>query len=346
MTMSFSLSGLEDVAAGEESPRRDAILSALTNQYLELEPRLSDRHIELYDNVFRVLVQGIELQARLALAEKLATVKRAPREIIRDLANDEYVIVAGPVLQKSPVLDENDLIAVARNRSEAHRAALAQRPELNTQITDALVDRREQSVLVALIGNDTARLSADGAGALTEIASSNMVVAQALAVRLQLPATAVMQILLAAKSAVIDTLAGSAPQASAGDITAAVGRAVGIMGSLPAADQGGLNRDHIVTLFDMGALGEVCSGIAELAMVDRDLVKRALEADNTDGMLIVLKAAGFERHQAEGMLSVKLGLPVGSRALNDPLGQFDRINAVDPARMLGFVLSRGQQPLH
>ncbi|NJL72865.1 MAG: DUF2336 domain-containing protein [Candidatus Competibacteraceae bacterium] len=151
MLQGFSLSGLEDVAAGEDSPRRDAILSALTDQYLELEPRLSDRHIELYDNVFRVLVSGIELQARLALSEKLAAVKRAPREIIRDLANDEYAVVATPVLQRSPLLDEIDLVNVARNRSEAHRAALAQRPNLHTVVTDVLVDRREQSVLVALI---------------------------------------------------------------------------------------------------------------------------------------------------------------------------------------------------
>ncbi len=58
MLSAASLSGLEDLASGGESPRRSAILAALTSQYLDLEPRLSDRHIELYDNVFRMLVQA------------------------------------------------------------------------------------------------------------------------------------------------------------------------------------------------------------------------------------------------------------------------------------------------
>jgi hypothetical protein len=340
MTPSLSLSGLESVAAGEESPRRDAILSALTSQYVELEPRLSDRHIELYDNVFRVLVSGIELQARLALAERLAPMKRAPREIIRDLANDPYAIVATPVLQRSPVLEEDDLVTVARTCSEAHRAALAQRPELNTTITDVLVDRREQSVLVALIGNDSARLSPDGATKLTEVAAGNMVVAQALAVRLQLPATAVTQILHAARTVVVATLAQASPEARASDITAAVGEAVGMVQSLPRAFDGPLTEQQVVTLYGMKSCGEVAEGLGQLAGIGADLVAQALESPSLDGLLIVLKAARFSTTNAEAMLAAKLSLPLGARALLEPLRQFERINAVDPARMLGFVLSR------
>lgn len=339
MTLGYSLSGLEDVAAGEDSPRRDAILSALTSQYLELEPRLSDRHIELYDNVFRVLVSGIELQARLALAEKLAPMKRAPREIIRELANDPYAIVARPVLQQSPLLDDIDLVMVARTRTEAHRAALAERPALNTDVTDVLVTRREQSVLVALIGNDSARLSADGATTLTEVATDNMVVAQALAVRLQLPAVAVTQILRAARTAVISTLAHAEPEARARDITSAVETAVGVVESLPAEDEG-LTEQQIVALYGMKSEPEVATGLSALTGINRDLIIQALASPSLDGLLIVLKAAEFSRQSAEGMLSIKLGVAVGSRALHEPLGQFERIRAVEPERMLGFVLSR------
>jgi uncharacterized protein (DUF2336 family) len=338
MTMGFSLSGLEDVAAGEESPRRDAILSALTNQYLELEPRLSDRHIELYDNVFRVLVKGIELQARLALSEKLGSAKRAPREIIRDLANDPYAIVAGPVLQHSSVLDEGDLVEVARNRSEAHRAAIAQRPHINETVTDALVDRREQSVLVALVSNETAHLSPEGATTLADVAGKNEVVAQALSARLALPATAVTQLLAAARTVVVDTLVHAVPDARARDISEAVGKAVQVVKSLPGDMDDTISDEQIVTLYGMDAFEEVALALAVRSGVREATVLRALHARNPDGLMIVLKAAGFHRPNVEAMLSVKFKLQIGDFGLKELLGQFDRVNANDPERMLGFVL--------
>lgn len=340
MTTGFSLSGLEDLAAGENSPRRDAILLSLTKQYVELEPRLSDRHVELYDNVFRVLVNGIELQARLALAEKLGPMQRAPREIIRDLANDRYAIVAGPVLQNSPVLDENDLVEVARNRSEAHRAAIARRPDINTVITDVLVDRREQSVLVALIGNDTARLSTDGATTLTDVAAGNEVVAQALAARLSLPATAVTQILAAARMVVVNTLVHSEPEARARDIHDAVGDAIDVVKSLPAEGDSKTSESQIVALFAMGSVDEVAEALAVRSGIKAESVLRALDAHSPDALLIVLKAAEFAFPNVEGMLAVKLKTSLGSHALREVLGQYNRVNASDPERMLGFVLQR------
>ena len=340
MTFGFSLSGLEDVAAGEDSPRRDAILSALTSQYLELEPRLSDRHIELYDNVFRVLVNGIELQARLALAEKLAPMKRAPREIIRDLANDPYAIVAGPVLQQSPVLDDADLMDAAQNCSEAHRVAIAQRPELKSMITDVLVDRREQSVLVALISNDTAHLSTEGATTLADVANKNEVVAQALAVRLALPATAVSQILSAARAVVVNTLVHSEPEARARDISEAVGEAMDVVRSLPDTAGDAVSEQQIVTLYGMDAIDEVALALADRTGIKPATVLRALRARSIDGLLIVLKCAAFSRPNLQAMLSVRLKAPLGSYVLTEAIGQHDRISTADPERMLGFVLQR------
>jgi uncharacterized protein (DUF2336 family) len=338
MTMGFSLSGLEDVAAGEESPRRDAILSALTNQYVELEPRLSDRHIELYDNVFRVLVKGIELQARLALSEKLGPMKRAPREIIRDLANDPYAIVAGPVLQHSPVLDEVDLVDVARNQSEAHRAAIAQRNDINTVVTDVLVGRREQSVLVALVGNGTAHLSNEGAATLADVAVANEVVAQALAARLALPATAVTQLLSAARAVVVNTLVHAEPEARARDISEAVGEAVNVVKSLPQDTGGDITDQQIVALYGMDAFDEVALALSSRCGIREATVLRAIHARSADGLMIVMKAANMGRSYVEAMLSIKLKAQIGDYGLKELLGQYDRVNASEPERMLGFVL--------
>lgn len=340
MIAGFSLTGLEDVANGEDSPRRSAILTALTQQYLELEPRLSDRHIELYDNVFKLLVSGIELQARLQLSERIAPMQRAPRDTIRILARDSYAAVAAPVLRQSPVLEEPDLIEIARDLSEAHRAALAGRPHIGVNITNLLVKRQEQSVFVELVQNDSARLSPDGAAALTSMAKDNLVVAEALAARLQIPATALTQILQAARSAVVDMLIREEPQAAATAITSAVDAGVETVATLPAVPDDLLTDQQIVALMSIRAYQDVHEALAARAGLTPETVALSMKAFHIDAFLIVLKAARFVRSQAEGMLAAKLGVQIGSPMLISSLEQFERINPADPERMIEVVLHR------
>jgi uncharacterized protein (DUF2336 family) len=341
--MIASLSGLEELVEGQESPRRAAILSALTSQYVELEPRLSDRHIDLYDNVFTLLVKGIELHARVALSEKLAPMARAPRETINTLANDEHAIVAAPVLQQSPVLDEMTLVRIAETRTEGHRCAMAQREGLGADVTKALVKRHEPAVFVNLIGNGSAKLSSDSAGALAEMATSNSAVAQALASRLRLPAATVGQMLHAARALVVETLARAEPEETGKSLTAAVDEAMGAVTGLPsdeAKPQEKLSDQQIVTLYVMKSYVEVEDAVALRSGISADLISDAFCAHHVDAMLIALKAAGFSMRATEAMLSVRLSVPIGSRMLREPLEQFERINTREPARMMQFALER------
>lgn len=342
MTAGLSLTGLEDIANGDDTPRRSAILSALTQQYLELEPRLSDRHIELYDNVFKLLVGGIELQARVTLSERLAPLPRAPRDTIKVLAKDDYAAVAAPVLKQSPLLDEADLIEIASNKSEAHRAALAGRPNIAVGLTNILVERREQSVFVELVQNDSARLSADGAVALASMAQGNPMVAQALAARLQIPATALTQILDAARSAVVEMLVKEEPETARETIAQAVDAGVETVASLPEEGAEALSDQQIVALMSMKKIDEVTAALAARSGLPRDMITLTFKAFHVDGFLIVLKAAGFKRGAAEGMLAARLGVPVGSTLLMSSMDQYGRINPIDPMRMIEFVLHREQ----
>ncbi len=340
MTAGLMLTGLEDMADGVDSPRRSAILSALTQQYLELEPRLSDRHIELYDNVFKLLVSGIELQARVTLSERLAPMARAPRDTVKVLARDDYAAVAGPVLRQSSVLDESDLIEVASGKSEAHRAAVAARPNIAVGVTDVLVARREQSVFVELVRNDSARLSSGGAVALADMAQANPVVAQALAARLQIPATALSQILAAARSAVVEMLVREGGEDERAAIAEAVDAGVDTVANLPDEASNELTDQQIVALMGLRKTEEAAEALAARSKVPVEMVRLALRAFHVDGLLVVLKAAGFRRAAAEGMLAAKLGVPVGSTLLLSSMTQFDRMNPSDPMRMVEYSLHR------
>ncbi|MEX6820735.1 hypothetical protein AB2C74_34075, partial [Pseudomonas aeruginosa] len=69
---------------------------------------LSEEQVAAFDVVIVRLAQDIETNARAELAEQLADVTNAPSNVVRDLALDASVVVAGPVLERSTRLDEND----------------------------------------------------------------------------------------------------------------------------------------------------------------------------------------------------------------------------------------------
>jgi uncharacterized protein (DUF2336 family) len=85
--------------------------------------------------VFRVTMYDGEPLVRRVLAETLKDATALPRDIVLALAHD-IAEVATPFLAFSPLLDAEELTAIARDGSEAHRLAIAcrKRPGLGPQL--------------------------------------------------------------------------------------------------------------------------------------------------------------------------------------------------------------------
>jgi uncharacterized protein (DUF2336 family) len=81
-----------------------------------------DEQVDLFDDVFGLLIEEIETKARAELSNRLAPVEQRAGQSARTLANDDDISVAGPVLKLAPRLPESDLIDVARTKSQAHLA--------------------------------------------------------------------------------------------------------------------------------------------------------------------------------------------------------------------------------
>ena len=82
------------------------------------------------------LVKTIEIRAiadigaRMALAEmseQLAPIGQAPPSVVRRLAKNDQILIAGPVLKESARLSEDDLIEIAETKSEQHLLAVSAR---------------------------------------------------------------------------------------------------------------------------------------------------------------------------------------------------------------------------
>src|SRR5690349_10689377 len=134
----------------------------VTALFLASAGNYSAEQIELFGSVFERLVNTIELRAladisaRIALAElsaQLAPVSQAPASVIRRLARHDEISIAGPVLSESPKLGADELIEIARTKSEQHLLAIAGRWWLQEIVSDELLKRRYRSVSLRLIKN-------------------------------------------------------------------------------------------------------------------------------------------------------------------------------------------------
>jgi len=137
--------------------RRSVMLRHLTDLFLVSSDQYSEEDIDLIDDVFVRLVGTIEQSSRALLSLRLAPVPVAPPKILRLLACDEAIEVAAPVLTQAEALDIGTLIECARTKNQEHLLAISRRKSLPDKLTDVLVERGDQQVVLSTAKNAGSR---------------------------------------------------------------------------------------------------------------------------------------------------------------------------------------------
>src|SRR5215510_12345664 len=193
----------------------------VTDLFLASAGQFNGEQVELFDNVLERLIKTIELRsvadisARMALAEmstQLAPIAQAPPSAVRHLARHDEISIAAPVLQESARLGDDDLIEIAKSKSEQHLLAISGRWWLKEVVTDALLSRRFPSVSRRVVGNPGARVSAGGFAIIVTQAEDNPDLAIEAGIRVDLPAELRQQLLNKATEAVRTKLLSRQPQ--------------------------------------------------------------------------------------------------------------------------------------
>lgn len=112
----------------------------------------------LLGDIFMILARQAERDIRKALSEALAPAEWAPPALVAMLALDE-IEIARPVIARSPLLKDQDLLRVLVEATIEHQIEVARRPHISGQVADAIIDQAEPATLTALAGNRTAEVS-------------------------------------------------------------------------------------------------------------------------------------------------------------------------------------------
>ena len=204
------ISELEAALQEGNAEKHGEMLRHVTTLFLEGAPYFKEDHIRLFDYVFACLVEEIETKAKADLSARLAPIPNAPLEILRRLAKDDDIVVAGPVLAQSPCLEEKDLVDIARSKGQAHLFALSSREQLNANIADILVQRGDREVVRKVAGNPGASLSETGYSNLVKRADDDGPLAETLAQRADIPKPVFRDLIMRATEVVQQRLLAAA----------------------------------------------------------------------------------------------------------------------------------------
>lgn len=178
---------VQDAAASGSTKRHVRALTQITDLFLAGSASYSEQQLALFDEIFKVLVEVIELETRVQLARRFSTDPDTPPALARAFAASEVAAVAAPLLSQSPALAESDLIASARSQSQEHLYAIAQRTTVSEAVTDVLIERGERRVVRAVASNQGADISDKGFGRLVDLSGADVQLALHVGARRDIP---------------------------------------------------------------------------------------------------------------------------------------------------------------
>lgn len=333
----------------------------VTDLFLSSAGSFDDEQIALFDEVLDRLIGTIELRAladmgaRIALAEisaQLAPVAQAPPSVIRRLASNDEIRIAGPVLQESARLDDGELVKIASAKGEPHLLAIAGRWWLKEIVTDALLTRRYPSVSRRLAANPGARFSGKGFSLMVAQAEADPELAVSVGVRVDLPSELRRRLLRSATDAVRARLLSRAPphlfeeiQSAIAAVAAGVEREMSGVRDFEGAKRaiallkatGQLNEATLLGLARQRRYEETAAALAALSGSTVEVIRPLMQSLREDGLLVPCKAAQLSWDSTAAVLECRFATGAMKPAdLARAQAQYARMTPEDAKRTLRF----------
>lgn len=156
--MAEHIEDLIDLAREKSALSRRRLFENMADLFLSEDGRLTEHERALMTDILTKLIQSMELELRKELSAFLIQSEANLPEVVRLLSNDE-IDVARPLLEKSKLLQDSDLIEIVRMRTDEHRLSIALREDLDAEVSDVLIQYGDGDVIEALLRNTDARLS-------------------------------------------------------------------------------------------------------------------------------------------------------------------------------------------
>jgi len=310
----MSGSKLHDLIALAREPssdRRRELLREITDLFLAQPAEAMDpAQAALFDEVMQRIASEMEATVRAELARRLAPAPAALPRLLNDLGGDE-IAVAEPVLRQASGFRDEDLLRLARSKGQDHLRAISQREVVPEAVSEAIVERGDDTTLGVLLRNEGAALSRQASEAAVDRAQANPELHAAVVERKSLPPDLLNEMYF-----VVEAQLRARIMARNAEIDPQALEAALQVGRRRLADRDGVSppdlaeaETHVEMLRQKGELTpKVLAGflrkgehtrftvaLARLADIEFHTAQRILDGQRVDPLAIVCKAAGFDR---------------------------------------------------
>ena len=347
---------LEDALGGKDLARRAEVLRKVTDLFILRSGSFSESQIELFDSVMSRLLDNIESAARAQFGSRIARLPDAPRGVVRVLAFDSAIQVAGPVLTHSERLDDATLVDNAKTQSQSHLLAISGRKILVEAVTDVLVERGNRAVVSATAHNTGARFSDFGVTTLVRKARDDGDLALCVWSRPDIPRQNLVKLFVDASEAVKNQLIEADPRraelikamvAQATDEIQTKARAgssdfeqaARLVRELNAA--GKLNEERVLAFADEASFDKVVAALSLMCDIPLGAVERSFVQNQTEQIVVLARALDFSWATTLKLLLLHAGVNGSSRQqLDVTFANFFRLQPATAQTALKFYRMR------
>ncbi|XBQ16303.1 MAG: DUF2336 domain-containing protein [Oceanicaulis sp.] len=352
MAVTSKLHRLTELAKEKSSERRRALLREVTDLFFDAPPASESPTQRQFDAVLQTLASQTAQDAREELARRFADAPFAPKGLILQLAQDA-IEVAAPILQRSGVLSEEDLVTIVHeSASQAHLRAVAARKTVPERVSHAIVEKGDDDTVAKLVENDGAKLSRETFETVARRAETSETLQKPMVERVDAPPDLLNDLMMVVSSTLRQKIADRFDRLEPGVLEAALAasqrrlearlaedREVAEARKLIAAKRVRKELDGalLIRLLREKKTAAFCVGFAELAGVDYAAARRALDHDSPDGLALICKGAGIEKALFVTIAVLRSG--ADKTAFDDArqLGQmYEQLKVEDAERALRF----------
>jgi uncharacterized protein (DUF2336 family) len=322
MTVAASLiPGLDEIVKNGDPKRRADAARQIAELFLRGAASFRPDHVDLFDGILINLVPHTEPAARADLAEQLSVLANAPRALVGQLAQEDEISIAGPLLRRSPVIDERALVEIARVKGQGHLLAMSERPTLSADLTDVIVRRGDRDTVRRAAGNAGALFSQTGYSALITRAGHDGVLTLTVGQRADLSAPQLKDLLAGSIDIIRRRLLEVVNPARQAAIKQAISELSGAPEPVASGRDFGPAQRTVLALHNAGELNEAAlfgfakghkyeesvAVLSALAGVKIATLDRLIASDRYDPILIVGKAIDLEWATVRALILLRLG---------------------------------------
>lgn len=299
---------LLSLAQSRKRADRAALAETIVDLFADDGSSLSDRERALMFEILHKIVLEVEVAVRQSVSDRLADMDDVPPALIKDLANDT-VDVAYPILTRSRVLQDDDLIEIVRFRTLEHQLAIAMRYAVSERVSATLAEEGDDGIIEALLRNPNARIAQSTMSYLVEQSRrvdtyqepllQRREMSPDLAKRMFLWVSAALRRHIIERFGMDEAIVESLLEAAACEQIASFRKSSGSCGSEllanELADAGLLQPEMMVKALAQAEIDLFVGMFARAADLRRRVVLRILFDDGGTGLAIASKGIGLDR---------------------------------------------------